>query len=107
MITLEDVKYELFIDLNDNSRDREINRVIERSQNYLKSYCNNPNLDFTKSDLDEVVLYLTCKNLNRETRFGTSAGKDTENMGFHIAFSTDLPSFLKDSLLPYTRVSFI
>jgi hypothetical protein len=106
MITLSDLKWELRIGINDDSFDEDLTRIIERSENFIRSYCNNPNLDFSvEGGLDEVVLYLSVRSSNHETR--GRAGLASTSQGISLSYLNDLPEDLKRVLNRYRRVRFV
>lgn len=104
MITKEDIKDELRIDVGDTSQDARIDRIIDRQMNYIRNYCNNPDLDFEDGMLDEVLLYLVIRAVNPETSL--RAGKSGDNTGFSVSFLNDLPNDIKKALIPYKRLNY-
>jgi hypothetical protein len=105
LITIADLKWQLRFPAEDTKEDENLLRVIERVENYIRTYCNNENLVFEDNPgLDEVVLYLCIRALNPET--SSRAGLASTSQGISSSFLTDLPEDLKRILLRFRKVSF-
>lgn len=106
MITVEQVKRKLNMNLADTSQDAYIQNEIELAQNLIIDYCNNPDIVFSSpSGLDNVVMYLVVRELNPETKL--RAGKSAENMGASLSFIDDIPKEFKRVLKKYRRLTFL
>lgn len=99
MISKDIIKTRLNLDITDTSKDTEIEFVINIVQEHIKNITNNPNLDFSTSSLDYVVLYFCLKELNPETNL--RAGKTSSSVGVSYSFETELPNEIKLALKPF------
>lgn len=107
MITVEDVKYELRIPQTDTSKDAYISKIITQSIEKIRAITKNPKLflDIESASLDEVLLYFVCQRMNPFTRYGSSAGIQSQTVGGHsITHLEDYPKSIKDVLHQYSRV---
>jgi hypothetical protein len=106
MITISDLKWELRIASDDFRYDDDLSRNITRAENFIRTYCNNPDLNFAdESGLDEVVLYLSTRSSNPETR--GRAGLASTSQGISLSYLNDLPEDIKRILNRFRKVRFV
>lgn len=106
MVTINDIKLRLNMDLSDTSQDAYIQNEIDLAQAELVDYCNNEELDFSvRSGLDKAVIFIVIREVMPDTRF--RAGKQSENTGLSVNYSEGYPVEIRRILTKYRRRNFI
>lgn len=110
MVTINDVKEELGLDISDTTVDSKIQKYINQSITLIKGYCNNDELNLSDplaenyvEELDEVILYIVAIRFNPDTKIAVSAGKVSDNGGLNTAYREDFPILYKELLKPFKK----
>lgn len=105
MITVQDIRDYLIVDMA-NQPDEFVQKLIDRTTQQVKDYCNNPFSNGIPLSVEDIIIQWVCVKYDINTRL--KMGKSSQGMGqLSISYQTEIPKEFRSILNLHRKVKLL